>query len=338
MNHSQETSSPSYSTWILSDGKAGHLNQSLGLAEAMGQVLNLDISIKKVSLKKHWDKMPAWGLIDPLRRLTPESDSLLPPYPDLIIANGRSTAPLAAAIRQETQESVKVIQLQTPPMPLHKFDLVIPPEHDGTLGPNVITSLGALNRVTPEKLSAEAADFEPTGIRSDCRKVAVLIGGSNKHFQLEADVMSLLAPRLAAMAKNQNLQLLVTPSRRTAPEVVALLHKHIQPPLGLVYDFSGPNPYFAYLAWCDAVMVTMDSASMISEACATGKPTYLIELPGKAGKFAQFHQKLLQENYVRKWEGPISFEPPLRKLNEAKRLAPLVIERLGLSSATTQPR
>ena len=38
------------------------------------------------------------------------------------------------------------------------------------------------------------------------------------------------------------------------------------------------NPYFAILALADEIIVTADSISMIAEACATGKPTYLFDI------------------------------------------------------------
>jgi uncharacterized protein len=37
------------------------------------------------------------------------------------------------------------------------------------------------------------------------------------------------------------------------------------------------NPFHAYLALADEIVVTADSISMITEACATGKPTYLFD-------------------------------------------------------------
>ena len=38
------------------------------------------------------------------------------------------------------------------------------------------------------------------------------------------------------------------------------------------------NPYFAYLACAERLIVTFDSISMLSEACATGRPVYMFDL------------------------------------------------------------
>ena len=55
------------------------------------------------------------------------------------------------------------------------------------------------------------------------------------------------------------------------------------------------NPYFGLLALGRIIVVTSDSISMISEACFTGKPVYVYELPGRRQKaqgiFAGFNPK-----------------------------------------------
>jgi hypothetical protein len=40
------------------------------------------------------------------------------------------------------------------------------------------------------------------------------------------------------------------------------------------------NPYFGILTLSDELIVTADSVSMLSEACATGKPVYMADLGG----------------------------------------------------------
>ena len=42
---------------------------------------------------------------------------------------------------------------------------------------------------------------------------------------------------------------------------------------------GGPNPYLAYLALADGFVVTGDSASMLTEACSTGKRVWIVALP-----------------------------------------------------------
>ena len=41
---------------------------------------------------------------------------------------------------------------------------------------------------------------------------------------------------------------------------------------------NSANPFHGYLALADEIIVTADSVSMMTEACATGKPTYLFDI------------------------------------------------------------
>lgn len=65
----------------------------------------------------------------------------------------------------------------------------------------------------------------------------------------------------------------------------------------LLYYWSGLNPHLGHLAWADAFVITADSVSMLSEACSTGKPVYVIGAERCTWKFADF-QKSLQERGV----------------------------------------
>ena len=53
-----------------------------------------------------------------------------------------------------------------------------------------------------------------------------------------------------------------------------------------IWDGAGDNPYFAYLAFADHVLVTEDSASMVSEA-ANHRQTDLD--PAAGGRLTQIH-------------------------------------------------
>jgi mitochondrial fission protein ELM1 len=57
------------------------------------------------------------------------------------------------------------------------------------------------------------------------------------------------------------------------------------------------------LGAADAIIVTADSVSMISEAAATGKPVHIVELDGGSKKFARFHQALRDAGVTRPFAG-----------------------------------
>ena len=60
------------------------------------------------------------------------------------------------------------------------------------------------------------------------------------------------------------------------------------------------------LGMADTIFVTDDSVSMMSEACFTGKPVYLLPLQGNLrGKPKLFAEKLINQGYARQFSGPV---------------------------------
>ena len=90
---------------------------------------------------------------------------------------------------------------------------------------------------------------------------------------------------------------------------------------GWIWDGEGENPYFAFLAAADVVLVTEDSANMAVEAASTGKPVLRLELEGGSPRFDRLHAELEALGAQRPFVG--SFEtwtsPPLRETERAAR-------------------
>ena len=72
-----------------------------------------------------------------------------------------------------------------------------------------------------------------------------------------------------------------------------------------IWNGAGDNPYFGYLGLADAIVVTGDSVSMVSEACATGKPVYVFDLEGGSEKFRRFHDNLRERGFTRPFTGSL---------------------------------
>jgi len=105
----------------------------------------------------------------------------------------------------------------------------------------------------------------------------------------------------------------VTPSRRTGEAGEALLRERLAGLPAAIWDGSGENPYFAYLALADAILVTEDSVSMVTEATATGKPVHVITLAGGSRKFREFHRRMREAGITRKFIGILEewrYQPP----------------------------
>ena len=99
---------------------------------------------------------------------------------------------------------------------------------------------------------------------------------------------------------------------------------------GYVWDGTGENPYFGMLALADAIVVTIDSVSMISEAAATSAPVLLAQLPGRSRRNSLFIDCMLAEGRVREFAGRLE-QWPVTPLDDTPEAAAEMCRRLGLS-------
>jgi mitochondrial fission protein ELM1 len=72
---------------------------------------------------------------------------------------------------------------------------------------------------------------------------------------------------------------------------------------GVIWDESGDNPYFAFLAAADYILVTEDSTNMATEAASTGKPVFILKMEGQHAKFRAFHESLEHHGAARPFGG-----------------------------------
>jgi mitochondrial fission protein ELM1 len=273
---------------------AGLRNQGLGLAEAAGFTPEL----RTLRFRPLWDKIPTSLWLNP--RWAVEAEVFAPPVPPVVMGCGGAGARVAAALRTK---DVKAVAIQHPRMDLRKFDAVLAGRHDGITGPNVIVTRTALHRVTPARLAAERQNWAPFFAPYRRPLAAVLLGGSNGRYRFGTAEAHVLAAQLAQAARDFGL--VITPSRRTSPEVLAILRAVLEPLGAWIWGFSGENPYFGMLACADAIIVTADSVSMVSEAVATSVPVYLARLPGRSARIGRFMDDLLRDCRVRDFAGTL---------------------------------
>ena len=83
-------------SWVLTDGTVGMVNQAQGFAEAMG----LKPELRTFRARAPWrDLAPQFWLM-PHWAATPESDPIGPPWPDVIVACGSKSIPVRARSRR----------------------------------------------------------------------------------------------------------------------------------------------------------------------------------------------------------------------------------------------
>lgn len=291
--------------WAVSDGRAGIEAQALGLAEAVARLRPAHISTRRVGWRYGLGRLP-WRLIPPAART---GDPIEAPWPDIWIGAGRATLPLSTRMLKWAGGKTFVVQTQDPRAPLDRFDLVIPPEHDGLTGPNVFPILGAPNRLSPEKLAIEKARFADRLAPLPHPRVAVIVGGRSKAHDLPLKAAIDMAEEIARAVEAAGGSLMVSFTRRTPEPARAAMTAVFRRLPGEVWDGSGENPYFAYLATADVVLVTEDSTNLATDAAATGAPLLTLSMPGRSPKLARFHAELQRRGVARPFVGHLTAEP-----------------------------
>ncbi len=296
--------------WVVTDGKAGMESQCLGVAEALG----VTTTVKRVAMRSPWRELSPFLRAGLAHAFRAGGDRLEPPWPDILIATGRLSVPASLFVRAQSRRAgtpTLTVQIQNPVIAPSHFDLVVTPLHDRLRGENVISTIGALHRVTPDRLARDAAELAPQVAHLAKPHIGVLIGGANAAYRFGQAEARAMGSKLATIAHELGGSLLVTPSRRTGAENLAVLKSALGDAAAFVWTGEGANPYYGILGLADFLVVTSDSVNMISEACATGRPVYVYGLPGGSEKFDRFHRALRDRGLVRPFDGTLErFSPP----------------------------
>ncbi len=265
--------------WLLMGHRAGDNAQVLALAEALGW----PFEVKRFVYRKY--ELATNLLLGPTLAgiVRARSSPLAPPWPDLVISAGRRNEPVARWIQARSGGRARLVHLGRPWARIERFDLVITtPQYDLPNRPNVLVIEAPLHRITPARLAEAAAEWRPRLAHLPRPCIALLVGGNSAPYRLDARTAARLGREASAMAAAAGGSLLVTTSARTPTDAVAALKTVIDRPC-FFYRWTAEaadNPYLAYLALADAIVVTGDSVSMVAEACATDKPVYLFD-PGR---------------------------------------------------------
>ncbi len=280
--------------WVLADRINGHTAQSMGLADA------LEMPYEQKQLRYSLlAKLPSRVLGASLSGLTHTSQDLIsPPWPHAVIATGRRMVPVMRYIREQSPRT-KLIQCMWPHT-LEPFDLIIAPEHDRPpMDARVMTTHGALHSLTDEMLAKGAREFQSRYAALPRPWIAMLIGNpasSRKEQEpIFKDLLDLSELLIATVGS-----LLITTSRRTPRAIARLIRNRLACPFDLyVAGRDESNPLHGMLDLADAVIVTGDSISMVTEACYTGKPVFIYSPPtGLRAKHRYFCQSLIDDGYA----------------------------------------
>ena len=311
--------------WVLLDDRAGNRSQALGVAGALEQPVQ-----EKELRYGPAAKLPNLVLGASISGLTKQSkDDLGAPWPALVISAGRRTAPVARWIKAQSGGRTQLVQIMDPGSGRDDFDLICMPAHDQPdAATNTMVINGAPHGMTPQKLGAAATEWSDKLNAIQAPKIALMIGGSTRRKTFTSAMGQDLCQRANKAAAEVNGSLMVTTSRRTS-DVVDTISEALDGTAKLHrWDSDELNPYAGYLALADAIIVTGESVSMCSEACATGKPVYIFAPDDLiTPKHGRLHQTLFDGGYAKPFDGSIDLAWRPNTLNVATDIASEITSR-----------
>ena len=145
---------------------------------------------------------------------------------------------------------------------------------------------GALNRIAPDDLARAAARWEPEFKQLPRPWTALIVGGDSSSYRFDPEIAAELGSQASSLARELGGSLLVSTTPRTSGPATQALFDAISVP-AYRYAFArddDKNPYHGFLGLADRFIVTVDSASLPMEACATGRPVQVFEWPRKPSR------------------------------------------------------
>lgn len=192
--------------------------------------------------------------------------------PLLIVASGRDTISVAAAVKRLAPEATFVVQIQHPRWGLDRFDMVLAPIHDyHILSPtarqevpklllqwitpqqppdkHVVLTVGALHHADASTLRAAATAWQSELAPLAKPLLIVDVGFPTRYCRYREDLaLELLSALKLILSTCGSYR--ITFSQRTPSQIVNLLTRELgQHPKVFIWDGRGPNPHFGHLAW-----------------------------------------------------------------------------------------
>ena len=270
---------------ILTDGKAGHENQSKAFARALG----CDFDLLPVRFRSKAAKALSY-LLDRLgihtthlfTLNTSTSQLINSSTHQLIIGTGSGTFYAAKTLARQMGVPCGVV-LYPRGYRIGTFDCILAPAFDNPPPASNVIEI-------PVNLVAADAEFYANGVKAFRERhadpgrpaVAVIIGGPNKCSTMTPgwirDQLNSIFATHSPTIKQSNNQTIkqsdapefwVTTSRRTPPEVEAVVDSF---PFDykLLYSRDHFNPIPAFVSLASHLYVTAESTGMLSEACSFG--------------------------------------------------------------------
>ncbi|OIO34766.1 MAG: hypothetical protein AUJ70_00280 [Candidatus Omnitrophica bacterium CG1_02_40_15] len=354
--HKRWKSTPQRSVLVLGDAKAGHLNQAIGVAEmvedALGSRLKarsieekpivkiqvIDMKFKNkfmkiiLNLSSVFASRRCQGCLRCLKFcLTKESfEAVKNKYADIIISCGAST--VSANIFLKYENNARNVVIMKPGFARgKKIDLIILPLHDYNLSNFASCPIGQLAKLDRSNILVTEGAPNRIRVMNDERRatnngIGLLIGGDAKGFQLNKGWVEKVVDALIKISEEKDLDIFVSTSRRTSPEIDRLLKEKLSDnkrcKLLIIANEKNIDGAVANIfGLSDILIVSPESVSMISEAASSGKNVIVfgekLKVKGGKGKYMRMVLNLEKQGYIKTAE-PDEIYDKIKEILETK--------------------
>lgn len=256
---------------ILSDGRAGHENQSIAFAKLKN--LDYDLLVIENSFKSLTYLLDFFKIYINLFSLHVEHKNY-----KAIVSTGSSTYYANKYLAKKLHAKSIAIMLPRG-FRYSDFDFILANSHDNPPKEKNIIDL-------PLNLSIS----EPQGLvqKKDKKALGIIIGGHNSIFEMNENEIK---KELDSIFQTYPSHLkYITTSRRTPKEIDTLLEKYSFDYEVIFSKNSSINPIPDFINICDELFITIDSTSMLSEARANSSASlHIIDLKSKKEN-TKFHK------------------------------------------------
>lgn len=306
--HKRWKSTPVRTVLVLDDGKAGHLNQSLAVAESIRNARitqgyrpeDTKITTVQVRFKNRWARavlglcagFSSWRCHGCMRCMKAcleagVYETLMKAYSDFVVSCGSSLEGVNIFMAMENNAKNIVIMRPGILNGLGKYKLALIPEHDRTgSGRNVVRTTLAPNLIDEKKIKADGEVLSRRVHPGPGGAVGIFVGGDNPEYALTDGLVSSLAEGLTRFCEKSGAGVLVTTSRRTSKSAAEILKNKSKTSqcfklLVVANEKNPPETVGGILSLSKVVAVSAESISMVSEAVASGRPVVVFRLTKK---------------------------------------------------------
>lgn len=277
---------------VLDDGRAGHLQQSLALMEALGGPFDV-VALRRARLR--------WQPVEPID----------PEVALVLVGAGRRCAAAARDMRNRHRAHFANVQILDPRWGRSAHDVLLIPRHDQVEVPTAIRFTAALTAIDDDWLAAAGA-AAPAMAELPTPRIGIVVGGEAAGLKLSDALIGRIVERAAALRGTDGC-ILATTSPRTPVRAAELLEQALAPHSARFQHFStdaGSNPWSGMLATVTHWLAPADSPSILSQLVATRAAIEVFGSTQVVGRHRRLVDALQRSGRIQAFDNTMPNEPP----------------------------